>query len=271
LILKHIRVIANELKTSKPLLEDINLEIRMGEWLSVIGRNGSGKSTLAKIISGLLIPTAGSIDYDAHIGLPIPYVMQHEDPFVGETAWEDIVFLLETRGESPACISSIAASVLHDVGLSEHMHTPLSELSGGQRQLVALAGCLAADAPLLLFDEASSMLDNESRQLILALVKALHQSGKTVIWFTHRISEVTEGDRVIVLEHGAIQFDGSTETFFYGEGATSNTTPSPCEQFGFEPPYSIQIARALLSSGVSISPYPLNASQLAEVIASHEH
>lgn len=240
-----------------PLLKGIEMRIVQGEWVSIVGRNGSGKSTLAQILAGILSISKGELDRGFIGREPVPYVMQQEGQLFGDTPWEDIVFLLEVRGTDPSKIPAIADSALTRVGLAEEMHRPITELSGGQRQLAATAGCLAADAPMLLFDEATSMLDSTSRRQVLNAAKDLNKNGATVIWLTHHMEELSAGERVIALEQGQIVFDGSVTSFFYGP---------VCEMLGFEPPFPVQVAKELESLGVPLTGLPLTAEQLVEVV-----
>ncbi|SEC31782.1 ATP-binding cassette domain-containing protein [Paenibacillus sp. GP183] len=257
LICKDVYVYASNSDEHVALLKGINLRITQGEWVSIIGRNGSGKSTLAQVLTGILPVNEGEVEH-GFAGLdPIPYVMQQEGQLFGETPWEDIVFLLEVRGFDPDQIAATSVHALARVGLSAERHRPISELSGGQKQLAAMAGCLAANAPLLLFDEAASMLDSTSRHLVLEAAKNLHNKGATVIWMTHHMEELSAGERVVALDQGQIVFDGSLTSFFYG---------SLCEKLGFELPFPVLIAKELIQSGITLSSLPITAIELAEAV-----
>jgi energy-coupling factor transport system ATP-binding protein len=246
--------------TPTPLLQGIQMRIKRGEWVSIVGRNGSGKSTLGRLLTGILPVSEGSLEWGFAGSEPVPYVMQHDGQLFGDTPWEDVVFLLEVRGTSPNMIRAAATSALSRVGLGAKMHVPIAELSGGQKQLTAAAGCLAVDAPLLLFDEATSMLDSTSRRQVLEAAKNLHSKGATVIWLTHHMEELSAGERVIALDQGEIVFDGTVRTFFYG---------TQCETLGFEPPFPVQVAKALQSIGTPLTGLPITAEQLAEAVLGH--
>jgi len=276
-VLQHVSVHRLRGQEPVPVLQHMNMTIHPGEWVSIVGRNGSGKSTLAQLLSGVLVADEGTVDRGFVGPMPIPYVMQHKEQLFGETPWEDLVFLLEARGEDPDAIPHLALSSLRQLGLEPIMHQPIRELSGGQRQLVATAGCLAARAPLLLFDEATSMLDSGSRLQVLKAVQSVHQAGTTVVWLTHHMEEVGLGDRVIALQEGKKIFDGTTQSFFYGKSFVESKTDvskvdaqSPCEAIGFEPPFAVQVARQLLHTGASMTrPLPVTAEQLAKAVARH--
>ncbi len=268
--LQNVTCYSDAHTNARPLLNRLNLSIEDSEWLSIVGRNGSGKYTLAKLLSGIIAPAEGMITSGHSDGGPIPYVMQEDYPFIGETAWEELIFALESRGEPAYRIADTAHSILQQTGLTHLMHQPLKELSGGQRQLVAAACCLACRAPMLIFDEAVSMLDSASQELVLRLARQLHQSGTTIVWLTHQLSEVADGDRVAVMEDGRIAYEGTTADFFYGASPRQANIATPCEQAGFEPPYPVRIALHLLRSGTDLKQYPLTASQLSEVLNHHE-
>jgi energy-coupling factor transport system ATP-binding protein len=244
-----------------PLLNGINIRITQGEWVNIVGRNGSGKSTLAQVLTGILPVHEGFLQRGFAGQEPIPYVMQQEGQLFGDTPWDDVVFLLEVRGIGADDIPNMAVKSLSRVGLTYHMHRRVSELSGGQKQLAATAGCLAADAPLLLFDEATSMLDSSSRLLVLEAAMDLHKKGATVIWLTHHMDELSAGERVIALQEGEVVFDGSVTSFFLND---------ICEELGFELPFPVQVAKELQSLGVPLSQLPLTAEQLVEAVRGRE-
>jgi energy-coupling factor transport system ATP-binding protein len=270
MLLTNVAVQAPNNSKSILLLKDISLRITAGEWISIVGKNGSGKSTLAQLLTGVLPIHSGFIERGFCGQEPMPYVMQQDVQWFGETPWEDIVFLLETRGVKANLIPEIAHSALQSVGLELLRHCRFTELSGGQKQLSAIAGCLAAKTPLLLFDEAASMLDSTSRKQVMETAKYLHLQGNTVIWLTHQLDDLSFGDRVIALEQGKVCYDGSTTSFFYRktEENRSSHAKTPCEDLGFVLPFPIQVARELEFQGIPLQCLPLTAEQLLEAVNS---
>jgi energy-coupling factor transport system ATP-binding protein len=252
------------------LLKDICLRISQGEWISIVGKNGSGKSTLAQLLTGVLTASNGLIQRGFCGKEPIPYVMQQEVQWFGETPWEDMVFLLESRGENATLIPEIISAALRNVGIESLRDRPFAELSGGQKQLAAIAGCLAAKTPILVFDEATSMLDSTSRLQVLEAAKSINQQGTAVIWLTHHIEDLSYGDRVIALDGGRIHYDDSTAAFFYRSSAFCSdiaiSSKTPCEELGFTLPYPIQLAHELRLQGIQLHTQPLTTEQLVEAV-----
>jgi len=203
------------------ILKNINLEISKGEWVAILGHNGSGKSTLAKAIVGLLEPQDGHVYIDDlllteessyDIRKKIGIVFQNPDnQFVGVTVRDDIAFGMEnlcfTREEMLEAIDFFSTKVGVDTFLEKEPAT----LSGGQKQRVAIAGILAMQTQIIIFDEATSMLDPYAREDLMKYIKKLHEEGLTIIMITHDIEEALLADRLIVLKEGEIFLDGTRE------------------------------------------------------------
>ncbi|MGO4543966.1 energy-coupling factor ABC transporter ATP-binding protein [Paenibacillus sp. 2TAB23] len=269
---KHVCVTPPSMREgakSNSILKDISLTIEHGVWLSLLGRNGSGKSTLAKVAAGFRVAgLEGEMIRKIHTaaeGRPVPIVMQQpEAAMVGATPWEDIVLLLEQNELSGMDIPAEAEKALQRVGMGDKFHQPIETLSGGQKQLVAIAGCLAAKSPMLVLDEVTAMLDPEASSKVLEHVRALHHEGVTVVWITQKLEELRSGDRIIAMEEGAIAFDGNADTWF--ERSHAGINDSWCERLGFEAPYAAQVAWELAELGVQLSPFPLTAEMLAKAV-----
>ncbi|WP_182914362.1 energy-coupling factor ABC transporter ATP-binding protein [Paenibacillus sp. 1011MAR3C5] len=256
---------------SVEILAGIHLKVTRGEWITILGRNGSGKSTLLKVAGGLIRQgVRGSLHRaEGHRGKAIPIVMQQPDAgLVGSTPWEDVVTLLERQGSPADGLVLRAEQALREVGLGSRMHQPLDTLSGGQKQLVAIAGCLAAEAPILLLDEVTAMLDPGMTAVVCGHVRRMHQQGTTVLWITQRMEELLPGDRTLVLKDGRIVFDGSAGALF--RRTASEVTDSPGEREGFEAPYTVKVAWELAVQGIELPFIPLTADQLAEAVRCHD-
>lgn len=208
-----------------PALDNINLSIKEGQWLAIVGHNGSGKSTLAKAIDGLIAPQEGTIkvagiklsedtvwDIRTNIGM----VFQNPDnQFVGADVEGDVAFGMENQGIERSEMVKRVHEALTAVNMSQFAkHEPV-RLSGGQKQRVAIAGVLALRPNIVIFDESTSMLDPEGHRDIIKLMKKLNTEEKfTVLSITHDIDEAALADRVVVLDNGKIIADDSPEKIF---------------------------------------------------------
>ncbi|MCF7925062.1 MAG: energy-coupling factor transporter ATPase [Candidatus Izimaplasma sp.] len=196
------------------VLKDVSFTIDKGRWVSILGHNGSGKSTLAKLIVGLLKAKEGSITVDGivlneetvyQVRKKVGIVFQNPDnQFVGVTVEDDIAFGMEnlcfTREEITKRIDKYAKQV----GMEDYLSKEPHQLSGGQKQRVAIAGILAMDTDIIIFDEATSMLDPIGRDEILAFMQQLKHQGKTIITITHDMKEAVLSDEIIDLKEGQL-------------------------------------------------------------------
>jgi energy-coupling factor transport system ATP-binding protein len=194
----------------KIIFKDFSFSIRKGEFLMVLGKNGSGKSTLAKLITGIDVPVAGKILIDGldtgtddiwKIRKFLGVIFQNpEDQFVGTTVLEEMTFILENYDE--ANIEQKIDDALSRVNLTEKKYEPIDNLSGGQKQKLALASALLLKPKILILDEASSMLDPRSRKELLILLKGLNESGVTIVYITHYLEEITYASKCLLLDNG---------------------------------------------------------------------
>ena len=208
-----------------PALENVNLAIKKGEFVGIIGKNGSGKSTLALHLNGLLKPQKGRVmirgmDTRDPSKLPgirkfVGIVFQNpETQFVGRTVEEDLAFGPENLCLPPVEIRKCVDMALAETGLEKYRYRSPKTLSGGQGQCVALAGILAMRPECLIFDEVTSMLDPDSGTAVLKRIKKLHRKGKTIVYITHNLEELHAADRIIVMEKGRIMLEGDPESVF---------------------------------------------------------
>ncbi len=195
-------------------LKNVSLCVKKGEWVTILGHNGSGKSTLAKLIVGLLKPQKGTIRVDGvelsertvhDIRKKVGIVFQNPDnQFVGVTVRDDIAFGLENlripREEMIERIEHYAKRV----DMYSYLNKEPQALSGGQKQRVAIAGILAMRTEVIIFDEATSMLDPDGRKRILSYMRKLRDDGVTVVTITHDMREAVQSDRIVVLKDGEI-------------------------------------------------------------------
>jgi energy-coupling factor transport system ATP-binding protein len=253
----------------EPILKQVDLHIRSGEWITLVGRNGSGKSTLAKVIAGGRVDgLSGNVKRSDPESRLVPIVMQQpEAAMVGATPWEDVVLMLEQNEAEEQGIAALAEQALQAVGLGDRLHQPISTLSGGQKQLVAIAGCLAVYSPLLVLDEATSMLDPEAAAFVLKQARAIHSKGTTVIWITQKLDELDEGDRIVAMQDGGIAFDGGASNWYRREDGQEGD--SVCESLGFDAPYTVQLAWEMEDLGLSLDPFPIVPAMLAKAVSGY--
>lgn len=206
-------------------LTDVSLEIKEGEWVAIIGPNGSGKSTLAKIMNGLLVPAAGqvtikdlTIDEETvwEARRSVGMVFQNPDnQFVGSTVEDDVAFGLENNGVPRQEMISRIEEALAEVRMSEFKDKEPARLSGGQKQRVALASILALRPDIIILDEATSMLDPNGRQEVIAAIRKIKERfNLTVISITHDLDEASLADRILMMQGGRLVQDKKPEEIF---------------------------------------------------------
>jgi energy-coupling factor transport system ATP-binding protein len=239
--------------TDEPALKRIELEVRSGEWVALVGSNGSGKSTLARILNALLIPTQGAcfiLGMDSKdmenvwtIRSKVAMVFQNPDnQIVASVVQDDTAFGPENLGLSPDVIVERVNWALHVAGLKEYCHKATYALSGGQKQRLAVAGALAMSPPVIVLDEPTAMLDPQGRKDLLKVLSDLHAQGMTIIYISHRIEEILPCDRVVVIDDGIIKWDGTPSALFgLGKGI---------EEWGLEVPPMFRLWSILNKEGI---------------------
>ena len=206
---------------SIPVFEQANIELKEGEWTALLGCNGCGKSTLVRLMNGLLPLQNGNLSVNGiNAGNPANkwelcrvcgMVFQNPDnQFVSSVLEEDIAFGLENAQVPEREVASKVKAALELVGLEGYEKRSPSSLSGGQKQRAALAGVLALNPEILIFDEATSMLDPKGRREVLAEMKKLRDCGKTVVMITHDVEEAVLADQVILMGRPNGQKDPNT-------------------------------------------------------------
>ena len=207
-------------------LNGIDLTVKKGEFLSVIGHNGSGKSTLARLINGLLEADSGkievlglnvsegknSLEIRKHVGI----VFQNPDnQMVASIVEDDVAFGPENIGIEREEIGRRIEWALQAVGMEQFRHSTPTRLSGGQKQRIAIAGVLAIKPDIIVLDESTAMLDPKGRREVIEVIKRLNkEEGMTVILITHFMEEALLADRTIVLNRGEIVLSGTPEEIF---------------------------------------------------------
>ena len=189
-------------------LQNVTFSVRKGEFAVIAGSNGSGKSVLMSLIAGLDEPSSGSITlHDCQAGL----VFQEADSqILGETPEEDIAFGAKNCGLSKQQVAERVTMALDKTGLTHKRDAYARTLSGGEKRRLAVAGILAMDRSLIIFDEPFANLDWPGVQQVCAIMKQLKEEGKTVLVLTHELEKVLAlADRFMVLDKGHLVFDGT--------------------------------------------------------------
>ena len=205
---------------TKPVLENIDLFVKKGEFLTILGANGSGKSTLASLMNGIVLPAEGTVTVDGmdvtdtskilEIRKKVGHVFQDPDnQIVSSVVEEDVAFGPENLGFPQEEIEKRVLKSLEEVGMLDYRLKSTYDLSGGQKQRVAIAGILAMNPDYIVLDEPTAMLDPDGRRTVLDIVKQINKRGVTIILITHFMDEVIMSDRTVVLAKGHIVKSGT--------------------------------------------------------------
>ena len=261
---------------SIPVFEQANIELKDGEWTAILGRNGCGKSTLVRLMNGLLPLQNGNLSVNGiNAGNPANkwelckicgMVFQNPDnQFVSSVLEEDIAFGLENAQVPEREVTSKVKAALELVGLEGYEKRSPSSLSGGQKQRAALAGVLALNPEILIFDEATSMLDPKGRREVLVEMKKLRDCGKTVVMITHDVEEAVLADQVILMGRPNGQKDPNT-VLAQGSVREILTDSKLLIQAGIVPPMAVRMYEDLKLAGIELNRCPLTKEELAEAL-----
>ena len=236
-------------------IDNVSFSVEEGSYTTIVGHNGSGKSTIAKLIIGLLESASGTITIDgialnnenlAKIHSRIGIVFQNPDnQFIGATVRDDIAFGLENHCVEPSMMDEIIDTNAALVKMSDFMDQEPTHLSGGQKQRVAIAGVLAMKPKLLIFDEATSMLDPDGKDEIKKVIMKLHkESSLTILSITHDIDEVASSDYVVALDQGKVVLTGTPQEVFHQE--------KKLKEMKLDIPFCLKLADELKKRGVTV-------------------
>jgi energy-coupling factor transport system ATP-binding protein len=253
-----------------PALQGVDLAIEAGEFVALVGPNGSGKSTLAFHLNALLLPTSGQVWVDGlltsdprnvwAVRQKVGMVFQNPDnQLVASTVEEDVAFGPENQGLAPSEIQGRVEEALRVVGLAEYRNHPPQMLSGGQKQLVAIAGALAARPACIVFDEPTSMLDPIGRRQVLEAILHLNtQEGLTVLLITHAMEEAAAAGRVIAMHDGRLALDGTPQEIF--------AQADRLKALGLGLPPIVEIAQRLRGLGMRMPPDVLTVEAMVRTL-----
>ena len=208
------------------VFEDLNLEIKEGSFVAVLGSNGCGKSTLAKHFNSILLPSGGKVwvcgmdtanaDRLTAIRRSVGMVFQNPDnQIVANVVEEDVAFGPENLGVASPEIRHRVDKALKQVGMYEYREHAPHLLSGGQKQRVAIAGVIAMEPKCIVLDEPTAMLDPKGRREVIETISRLNSEKKiTVVLITHHMDEAARAQRVVVLDKGTVAADGTPREVF---------------------------------------------------------
>lgn len=254
----------------KNVINDVSFSVPKGKYVTLVGHNGSGKSTIAKILTYLIQPTEGKIYFNdkeiteenyEEIRQNVGIVFQNPDnQFIGNTVEDDIAFGLENRNVEKSKMIDLVKEFATKVSMQNYLRKEPSELSGGQKQRVAIAGILALDLKLIIFDEATSMLDPEGVSEIKKLIFEIKEKNPdfTFISITHDIEEAYLSDYCFVLNKGSIYKEGKPEDIFIDEKELNS--------LGLDIPFVVKVKNSLKEKGINIDKNVKTIEELGDIL-----
>ena len=252
------------------VFEDLNLQIRQGTFVAILGSNGCGKSTLAKHFNTILLPCGGSVSVfgmdtaDESKLIPIRrtvgMVFQNPDnQIVANVVEEDVAFGPENLGVASPAIRHRVDAALKQVGMYEYREHAPHLLSGGQKQRIAIAGVIAMEPKCIVLDEPTAMLDPKGRREVMETVSKLNREKDiTVILITHHMDEAAQAQRVIVLDKGKVALDGDPRQVF--------SQVEKLHAMGLAAPETVELCWELNKAGFTLPLDRLTAEECAQTL-----
>ena len=251
-------------------LDHVNLDVKAGQFIAILGHNGSGKSTLAKHINALLTPTEGVIwvdgmdvlDEDNTIPIRKTAGMVFQNPdnqIIASVVEEDVGFGPENIGVPTEEIWTRVNQSLEAVDMVKYRKHSPNKLSGGQKQRVAIAGVVAMEPKCIVFDEPTAMLDPNGRKEVIATAHDLNKKkGVTIILITHYMEEVVDADKIYVMDHGHVVMEGTPKEIF--------SQVETLKKYRLDVPQVTLLAHELKQSGVDIPDGILTTEELVNAL-----
>ena len=252
------------------VLDGVDLKIRAGSFVAVLGHNGSGKSTLAKHMNAILLPTGGAVYVDGmdtadddlllDIRRTVGMVFQNPDnQIVANVVEEDVAFAPENLGVPPEEIRRRVDDALKAVGMYQFREHAPHLLSGGQKQRVAIAGVIAMEPRCIVLDEPTAMLDPVGRREVMDTIKKLNRTaGVTVVLITHHMDEAAQADRLVVMSKGQVVADGTPKEVFSHVEALKSV--------GLTVPETVELCWALRKDGLDLPLDALSDEECAQAL-----
>lgn len=255
---------------SSRAIDEVDLDIKEGQFIAILGHNGSGKSTLAKHINAILVPTGGTIWVDGkdtkdpeelwNVRQSAGMVFQNPDnQIIGTVVEEDVGFGPENLGVPTKEIWKRVEDSLRAVGMLDRRKDSPNKLSGGQKQRVAIAGVIAMEPKCIVLDEPTAMLDpNGRKEVISAVEKLRREKNVTVILITHYMEEVVDADQVFVMDDGRIVMHGTPREIF--------SRVDELKKYRMDVPQVTMLADELIHRGVDLPKGILRREELVEAL-----
>ena len=252
------------------VFQGLDLNIKQGSFVAVLGHNGCGKSTLAKHLNAILLPEGGQVlvygldtkqeENLLAIRQQVGMVFQNPDnQIVSNVVEEDVAFAPENLGVPSAEIQKRVDDALEAVGMLAYKKHAPHLLSGGQKQRVAIAGVLAMQPKTIVLDEPTAMLDPQGRQEVISIVQKLsREQGMAAVLITHHMDEAVCADRVVAMDDGKIVADGTPEEVF--------TQIALLKRVGLTIPHTTQLLQALNDDGCELPLDALSVEQCAQAL-----
>ncbi len=254
----------------EPVLKDIDLSVKKGEFIAVLGENGSGKSTLAKLLNALIVPLDGDVFINGintkdsskiwDIRQAVGMVFQNPDnQLVSTIVEDDVAFGPENLGIEPAEIRRRVDSSLKAVDMYEERLKEPHRLSGGQKQRVAIAGIIAMRPECIVLDEPTAMLDPVGRSEVMSTIMRLNkEEGITILLITHFMEEAAVADRVIVMNRGEIKMNGTPKEVF--------SDVKEVKEYGLDVPQVTELAYMLRNAGIDIPAGVITVDEMVDIL-----
>lgn len=269
LVFDYIKSDENGNITRNRALDGVSFSIEKGKFTAIIGQNGSGKSTLAKNMNALLVPTGGTMLVDGmdicdaqntwNVRQKVAMVFQNPDnQIVSAIVEDDVAFGPENLGVDSEEIRDRVDDALAGVEMLAYRKKAPHLLSGGQKQRIAIAGAVAMQPDCIVFDEPTAMLDPKGRQEVLRIIRQLNAKGMTAILITHFMEEAALADKIIVMDSGRIQMEGTPREIFRRADAL--------KALSLGVPPAVELGLALRSRGIDVPEDILTRDEMVEFL-----
>ncbi|MCI6713465.1 MAG: energy-coupling factor transporter ATPase [Lachnospiraceae bacterium] len=251
-------------------VDEVDIDVKKGDFVAILGHNGSGKSTLAKHINAILYPTEGTVWVDGmdtkdekdlwNIRQEAGMVFQNPDnQIIGQVVEEDVGFGPENMGVPTEEIWQRVEESLKAVGMYEYRKHSPNKLSGGQKQRVSIAGVIAMHPKCIILDEPTAMLDPSGRKEVIRAVRGLNDvEGITIVLITHYMEEIIHANKVFVMDQGKVAMEGTPREIF--------SQVEKLKELRLDVPQVTLLAHELKKSGLDLPDGILTIEELTQAL-----